>query len=189
MVKSNLMRAAGCALLIALIASMQTYPQSPTTPSGSPGAAERQDAKASKDKYRQIEIARFTVKAGTEFPENYLTTLMGELAAQLQETKKFQQVFSEGDSQGAGEAPALRLTGEIVEFQKGNRAVRYVIGFGAGKTKVKARIKLADRATGQTLYEGDVDGKVIIGLFGGESVGATRGLAKEVAKVTKQKFF
>jgi hypothetical protein len=182
-------QAACCALLITLVASAQAYSQSLTTPSSSPVAAERQDAKASKNKYQQIEVARFTVKAGTEFPDNYLTTLMGELAAQLQETKKFQRVFSEGESQGAGEAPALRLTGEITEFQKGNRAVRYVIGFGAGKTKVKAHIKLSDRATGQTLYEGDVDGKVIIGFFGGESVGATRGLAKEVAKVTKQKFF
>jgi hypothetical protein len=39
------------------------------------------------------------------------------------------------------------------------------------------------------LYQGKVDGNVVIGLFGGESAGATRGLAKEVAKVAKQKFF
>jgi hypothetical protein len=31
-------------------------------------------------------------------------------------------------------------------------------------------------------FEKDVDGKVIMGLFGGDSKGATDGLAKEVAK-------
>jgi maltose-binding protein MalE len=46
-----------------------------------------------------------------------------------------------------------------------------------------------DAATGNVLFEKDVEGKVIIGLMGGDSAGATRGLAKEVAKVTKKKFF
>ncbi|MGH9425559.1 MAG: DUF4410 domain-containing protein [Terriglobia bacterium] len=183
----KLMQAARYALLLSLSASIQAYSQPLKPPSGSPVAAQQQDAKASKNKYQQVEIARFTVKDGIEFPDNYLTTLMGELVAQLQETNKFQHVFREGESQGAGEAPALRLTGAITAFDKGNRAVRYVIGFGAGKTKIKAHVKFSDRATGQTIYEGDVDGKVIIGFFGGESIGATRGLAKEVAKIAKQK--
>jgi hypothetical protein len=34
-----------------------------------------------------------------------------------------------------------------------------------------------------------VDGKVIMGVMGGKSEGANTGLAKEVAKVTKQRFF
>jgi len=54
---------------------------------------------------------------------------------------------------------------------------------------VVADIKFLDKVTVEVLYQGSVDGKVIIGFFGGESLGATRGLAKEVAKVTKQKFF
>ena len=132
-------------------------------------------------KYQQIEVARFTVKDGIELPVSYLTTLTGELVAQLHETKKFQQVFREGELQGAGEVPALRLTSEITEFKSRDRAARLMIGFGAGKTEIKTHIKLTDRATGQVLYEGDVDSKVINGLFGGGSIGVTRGLAKEVA--------
>jgi len=142
-----------------------------------------------KDKYQQVEVAKFEVKEGVQFPESYLTTLMGELVAQLQETKKFKQASSEGVGQGAADVPTLRLTGVVTEFKPGSRAKRYVIGFGAGKTKVVADIKFIDKATGEVLYQGSVDGKVIIGMFGGESVGATRGLAKEVAKVAKQKFF
>jgi hypothetical protein len=39
------------------------------------------------------------------------------------------------------------------------------------------------------VFEDDVDGKVILDYTGGESIGATQGLAHEVAKVTKKKFF
>ena len=59
----------------------------------------------------------------------------------------------------------------------------------SSKTKVVADLKFIDKATGEVLYQGSVDGKVIIGFFIGEPLGATRGLAKEVAKLTKQKFF
>jgi hypothetical protein len=114
---------------------------------------------------------------------------MGELVAQFQETGKFKQVSREGESQGAADVSAIRLTGVVTEFKAGNRATRYVIGFGTGKTKVVADFKFIDKATGEVLYQGSVDGKVIIGFFGGESLGATRGLAKELAKAPKQKFF
>ena len=38
------------------------------------------------------------------------------------------------------------------------------------------------------MFEDDVDGKVIMGIYGGNSVGAARGLAKEVAKKAKKVF-
>ena len=60
---------------------------------------------------------------------------------------------------------------------------------GAGKTKIKAHVKFVDVSTGETVFEDDVDGKVIMGMFGGSSPGATRGLAKEVAKVAARTFF
>ena len=151
-----------------------------------PGTA----AEIRKGHYQSIEVTRFEVAPGVEFPESYLVTMTGELAAQLTEKKKFRHVLRQGETAGDGSSgPTLRVTGTVTEFQKGNRAVRYVVGFGAGKTKLKAHVKFIDAATGDVVWEKDVDGKVIIGLFGGESVGATRGLAKEVAKVTKQQFF
>jgi len=47
----------------------------------------------------------------------------------------------------------------------------------------------ADTATKETVRERKVDGHVVIGAIGGGSVGATRGLAKELAKAAKEKFF
>jgi hypothetical protein len=86
------------------------------------------------------------------------------------------------------EEATLRLMGTVTEFKEGNRTARYLIGFGAGRAKVKARIKILDSA-GTVLLETDVDGNVVMGAFGGNSNAVTRGLAKEVAKVTKRRFF
>ena len=49
-------------------------------------------------------------------------------------------------------------------------------------------LEYRDRDTGEVVYTAKADGKVWIGFFGGNSMGATKGLAKEVAKVTKKKF-
>jgi hypothetical protein len=143
-----------------------------------------------KNKYQQIEVMRFEVKEGVKFPSDYLATMTEELVTQLQEVKQFKQVLREGEAAAEAQAPALRLVGTVTAFQAGNRALRYMIGFGAGKTKIVAHVKFVDRETGAVLFEKDVDGKVILGgAIKSESIGATRGLAKEVAKVARQKFF
>lgn len=155
-----------------------------------PAAAQDKKEPIEKNKYQQIEVTRFEVKEGIDFPADYLVSMTEDLVTQLQETKNFKQVLREGKSLSDANAPAIKLVGKITEYKAGNRAVRYMIGFGAGKTKIVAHVKFIDRATGDVLFEKDVDGKVILGgLVKGESISATRGLAKEVAKVTTEKFF
>jgi len=109
------------------------------------------------------------------------------LRADRQQTKTFRHVRV-SDQPSASEQRLLQLAGTITEFDKGNRAARYFVGFGAGRSKIQARVRFTDGATGAVVFEDDVDGKVVMGTFGGDSKGATRGLAKEVAKVTKRRF-
>lgn len=145
---------------------------------------------ATKNKYQVIEIMQFDVQQGVDFPPDYMTSMMEDLNTQLQKMGKFKQVLRQGENPTEAEAPALRLTGTVTKFKKGSRAKRYLIAPGVGSTKVTAHVKFLDRKTGETLLEKDVDGKVVMGgLVKGESIGATRGLAKEVVKVAKQKFF
>ena len=139
-----------------------------------------------KGRYQIIEVERFTTAVGVDLPMNYEIELAGDLAHQL-EKKAFQHVLKPGE-EPSGEAPALRLTGTVTEFQKGNRALRYLSGF-AGKTKIVAHIQVVDRDSGQLLFETHADGKVVIGPFGGDSMGATNGLAKEIAKKVHKYFF
>ena len=148
-------------------------------------------AKESKKKitgYQNIEVVRFQVDNAVEFPADYLVSMTEELMEQIGKTKRFKQVLREGESLGEADSATIRLTGKVTKFNAGSRAKRYFIGFGAGKTKVVAHIKLTDRATGKVLFEKDVDGEVTGGLFGGESRNATRGLANDVAKVIKKQF-
>ncbi len=142
-----------------------------------------------KNKYQCIEVNRFGVQEGVKFPQDWLLTMTEEIITQLKETGKFKDICREGDKPVDPSAPMLKLVGTVTEYKPGSRAARYMIGFGAGTTKVKAHIKLIDRESGEVLFEDDVDGKVVMGVIGGESVGATRGLAKEIAKKTKKEFF
>ena len=69
------------------------------------------------------------------------------------------------------------LSGKIEKFKKGNRAARYMVP-GLGATSIKAHVEFIDPATKTPLCQDDVHGKVIIGVFGGDSKGATNGMAK-----------
>lgn len=138
-------------------------------------------------KYEAVQVMRFTVEPGSDLPQDYFATMMEELITQLNKTHRFHQVLREGETP-AEPAQTLQLTGTVTRFNKGNRAVRYIVGFGAGKTKIVAHVKFVDSATGAVQLEKNVDGKVWIGFMGGESMGATKGLAKDVAKVARKNF-
>jgi curli biogenesis system outer membrane secretion channel CsgG len=157
---------------------------------GVAASAQKKQATGLKNKYANIEIVRFEIKEGVEkFSADWLITMTEELYTQLKQTGKFKEVLREGETPTEAAAPTIKLTGIVTEFNPGSRAARYLVGFGAGSTKIKAHIKILDSTTNEVLFEDDVDGKVVMGAMGGESVGATRGLAKEVASKTKKVFF
>jgi hypothetical protein len=145
--------------------------------------------KAVKGKYLGIEVTKFDVQEGIQFPAEFQVSLVEDLVEELENMKKFKQVLRPGEQPSDASAPALKVTGIITEYKAGSRAKRYLVGFGAGKTKIVAQVKIADRATGDMLLERKMDGKVVMGAIGGNSMGATKGLAKEVVKNIKAQFF
>lgn len=152
------------------------------------GTVAAQQQKPVPGSYRSIEVARFDIKEGVEkFSADWLLTMDDLLVKQLQSTKVFKEVLREGEQPQDAAAPTLKLVGTVTEFKAGSRMKRFMIGFGAGKTVVKAHVQWIDKGTGSVVFEDDVDGKVILG--GGDSIDATTGLAHEVAKVTKKEFF
>jgi hypothetical protein len=142
-----------------------------------------------KAQYASLEIVQFKVRPGVGFPQDYMSKLQSDLINEISERKKFVQVFGSDNKPDQITGPSLRLEGEVIEFKAGNQAARYLVGFGAGKTKVKAHVRFIDIASDSVIFEADVDGKVIMGLLGGSSPGATRGLAKEVAAKASKRFF
>lgn len=167
-----------------------------------------QDTKSRvKDKYQHVEVAKFDINDGVEFSAALLDVLMAEIADELNKLKKFKQVTTVDDDQakaetaevkpdavadpGAVKADApeskIRLSGTVTKYKPGSRIARYMIP-GAGITQIKARIKYVDAVTGSVLFEKEIDGKVVIGFFGGDSDGASRRLAREIAIIAKKKF-
>mgnify|MGYP001591770093 CR=1 FL=1 len=148
-----------------------------------------EEGKAAKGTYRCIEVTKFSVAEGVQFPPEYQISLVEDLVRQLENAKRFTQVLRPGEVAADQDIPTLRLTGIITEYKAGSRAKRYLIGFGFGATKVVVQVQFLDRTMGNVLLDRKVDGKVVVGVMGGESLGATNGLAKEVAKVAKDRFF
>ena len=155
-------------------------------------AASAQENKAAapafeKNKYHSIEVAPFTAQEGVEAPAELLKALETDSLSELRKANKFKLVS--GESASAPAEPTVRVVGTVTKYKAGSRAKRYLVGFGAGKSKVIARVKFIDKESGQVLHEEEVDGDVVMGLFGGDSGGATREVGKAVAKAAKKKFF
>src|SRR5581483_8898301 len=142
-----------------------------------------------KGKYNVIEVAKFELAPGIDLPPEFQESLSEDVLKQLEHTRKFNQVLGPGQQPSDAGSARLKLAGTVIKFKPGSRATRYLVGFGAGATKIVANIRFIDGNSGTVLLERKVDGKVIIGVFGGDSKGAANGLAKELAKVTKSRFF
>lgn len=140
--------------------------------------------------YNTVEIERFTVSEGVEFPESDLNELMGYMVTHFNKSKRFENVFLSTDSASqTASSRRVKISGSVSKYSKGSRAARYLVGFGAGRTKLVADVKVVDAESGTILFEQKVDGHVYGGLFGGETDAAKGGVASEIIKTMTKKGF
>jgi hypothetical protein len=136
--------------------------------------------------YTHLSVRTFEAPEDKEFPPNFAQQLKRNLVLQLTRTNRFRNIsLEEGDATPPADTDVV-LTGKIVSFKKGNRAVRYFTVPGVGATKIKAVVEFRDPKTGRVFYSAEVTGKVLMGVMGGDSLGATNGLAKGVAKIVQK---
>jgi hypothetical protein len=145
---------------------------------------------AAKKIYQNAAVEKFTVRQGVEFPADKIDPLTKGIAESLRKSKRFTSVSFQGDTATAttetGETRTLRISGEIIKYVKGNRAMRYMVGMGTGATKIIADVKFTDAQTGEVVLQQTVDGDVTWGFFGGDSDDAKGGVASEIIKVMKK---
>jgi hypothetical protein len=138
--------------------------------------------------YSTVEIERFTVAQGVEFPDEDLSELMGQMTRNFTRSRRFEYVFLSTDSVlKPANARRVKISGTVIKYTKGNRAARYLVGLGAGRTKLVASVKVVDAESGQLLFEQNVDGHVYGGFFGGETDAAKGGVASEIIKTMTKK--
>lgn len=73
------------------------------------------------------------------------------IEAEMKKRKLFKNVAVNGDAVGN----VVILEGKFSELNGGSRALRFWVGFGAGKTYIKARGRLVDARTGKELASFD----------------------------------
>jgi hypothetical protein len=124
--------------------------------------------------YTHLLLEKMTVEKfeGTKgFPEGMQTKVQEHLLKELQKPLrklKFEEVslLTEGaetpeaqTSAASPQAKALTLSGTIIEYHKGSRAARHLVGgFGAGKASLKIRFIFRDAATHEEVYRTEVVG-------------------------------
>ena len=135
--------------------------------------------------YKHLAIREFEAASDLGLPADFKAALDRHLVEQLLKTRRFTNVtLVETGAEPPADADIV-LTGKIEKFKKGSRAARYMIP-GLGATSIKAHIEFLDPAAKTSLCQNDVHGKVVIGAFGGDSKGATNGMAKGVAKTARK---
>jgi curli biogenesis system outer membrane secretion channel CsgG len=140
-----------------------------------------------KGPYKAIEIEKFTVRQGVELADKDVDELMKATVSNFRASNRFDSVTMTGEAAAVDATPKLKVSGEVTKYVKGNRAARYLVGLGAGKTKLMVDVKLTDAATGEVVFHQVVDGDVTWGLFGGDSDKAKGGVADELIREMKKR--
>ncbi len=101
-------------------------------------------------------------------------------AAVLEDRKKNpgKSIFSEVVRATDRSDQVLRLDGKVISFEKGSRAKRYFLGFGAGKAFCTIQATFADKATGAEVLKANFDGELSMSFFGGSAEEAVDSVVK-----------
>jgi hypothetical protein len=130
--------------------------------------------------YGVVVVEPFTVEqnaATEEFPKGQEMLLQQSAVARLQKKGVFEEILDGTDNSAkeviqarmAEGKKCLLLSGTVIQYDKGSRAGRWLVGFGAGATKVKVRFVFHDAETGEELLQTDRRGKFYgtFSIFGG----------------------
>lgn len=107
---------------------------------------------------------------------------------ELRSRKLFKQVRVNGEPQGK----TVLLEGEMTEFNAGSRAMRFWIGFGAGKTYLAMKGRLVDAQSGTVLatftdretgYKGSMTMESYEGLFPHQAKSLGENVVKFIEKL------
>ncbi len=152
--------------------------------------------------YQKIEVAPFRNSVGQSVDDKLLAHLHQMVVNRINESKLFTASFNqqlripkkdpqnstklafEGTS-NAEDAKTLVLFGDIVLFNKGSRAKRYVGGTGEGRSELVANCFLVDKKSGTQLYSFESFGETNYGLMGGGFDKTLKGFANRIVGFLK----
>ncbi|MDQ2835257.1 MAG: DUF4410 domain-containing protein [Acidobacteriota bacterium] len=145
--------------------------------------------------YAVAQVLPVAVQPGVTISAEYTDGLARRILKALEESNRFKTVVQAGDVGATPEAlpngATLRIAPTVTRFVAGNRAERYVIGFGAGATKITVHLAFTDAATSKLLLEQDVKGLIWYGTAFkgfGDPNSAQKDIAKDIKAIVVKHF-
>jgi hypothetical protein len=127
-------------------------------------------------RYTVVAVERFPVtgkvndNADRRMAEKMPDYLLTEVVRQLRSTGLFTRVVNTAEATfSPGAESTLRLQGRISSLDPGSRALRYWVGFGAGRSKAQVEFHFVDTATGRTVLVTADRRVAAYGVWGGDS--------------------
>lgn len=117
-----------------------------------------------------------------KIPERNLEIIRDALVKHLPKNAKNVSSVALGQESCPNPATAAVLNGDILDFRKGNMALRYFVGFGAGSQKVRVRLTLSAKTGGAVIAQEEIADTKWAGAFGGTN---TKGLEDFALKAAK----
>ena len=131
--------------------------------------------------YRILEIRDFKCNLGDRDSKAVAARFADKLYQNIMENREehpdkviFEDVVRETDKTDG----VLVLDGTLISFEKGSRAKRYFIGFGAGKAYCTIQSIFIDKKTEEHILKLNFDGELSMSLFGGSADEAVQGVVK-----------
>jgi hypothetical protein len=107
------------------------------------------------------------------------------VARQLKESGLFVEVER---NEGRAVQSVLLLRGEVVDYDPGSRAGRYMTPFGSGKGRIEVRVRFLEKDSGSEVAEANFEGTVRAGLLGGSSTETYGQIAQEIVQFIEKNF-
>lgn len=184
-----------CLLLASASAAAQdtaTTPANTATPATPATVAAPASTTAAHEPITCVEVERFQVsddekvegqtERAATIPERNLEIIQDRLAKHLPTEARGIAAHVSGTSSCPNPASAAVLSGDILDFRKGNMALRYLVGFGAGSQKVRVRLTLKRKGDGSTLTQTEIADTKWGGAFGGTNTKGLDDFAEKAAE-------
>jgi hypothetical protein len=155
--------------------------------------------------YDKIEVSDFRNKIGDNLPAETVVDLQARVVEAVNASKllaaapnpdlKFPKKDPADDTKLAwpgtgndGDARTLVLFSELITFNKGSRAKRYLIGNGTGRAELRGDCYLIDKKTGQQIFRFQSFGETNWGAFGGGADKTLKGFANRIVGFLRGKY-
>lgn len=119
-------------------------------------------------------------------PEEFLEFFQHSTIGELIRSENGLTAVKAQEEQCPEDSVALQMGGQVTDYKAGNQAMRYWVGFGAGKQKLAVNAWLRDKSSQEVIYEDRIVDRKWAGWGGGDDRKGARDFAEKVDKFVVQ---